>query len=202
MTPRWSHPISAGKQARAAQEKDGENAMRPRIHLFHFESSDHPVNGSPWPYVIGFDDQLGVYMSEPDALAAESADRLQDVFIDVLRRADLDDNKHVTHLLQGKHPCQFKIGEQVNDGGTNPGTYAGLFDVELPEKTITVVPVGPGGWTFRVTSSRRASAIGSRGQYASEMDAVRAARRSHAGANVVIQRLVGSAQAVNSDDVS
>ena len=199
MTPCWRHSMSAVKRAWATQEKDGENAMRPRIHLFHFESSDHPVSGSPWPYVIGFDDQFGVYMSEPDALAAESADRLQDVFIDVLRRADLDDNELVTHLLQGKHPCQFRLGEQVSDGGTNPGTYAGLFEVELPEKTITVVPVGPGGWTFRVTSSRHAMVIGSRGQYASEMDAVRAARRSHAGANVVIQRQVGSAQAETTD---
>ena len=74
------------------------------IHVFHFEASDDPVSGAPYPYVVGFDDDVGVYLSEPNALAADTADRLPDVFIDVLQRGDLDGSEHVAHLLQGRHP--------------------------------------------------------------------------------------------------
>ncbi|MFM0154898.1 hypothetical protein [Paraburkholderia sediminicola] len=45
--------------------------MRKAIDLFHFEASDDPVSSAPYPYVVGFDDNVGVYMSEPNALAAD-----------------------------------------------------------------------------------------------------------------------------------
>jgi hypothetical protein len=157
--------------------------------LFHFEASDDPVNGAPYPYVVGFDDNVGVYMSEPDALAAETADRLPHVFIDVLQRGDLDVSEHVTLLLQGRHPSDFDIGEHVIDGGKNRGIYAGMHEVELPDIFVEVFQHAGGAWSFTVTSTPASTVgFGSRAAFTSWMDAVRAARQSRPTANIIVQR--------------
>lgn len=163
--------------------------MKKTIHLFHFEASDDPVSGAPYPYVVGFDDDVDVYLSEPNALAADTADRLPDVFIDVLQRGDLDGSEHVAHLLQGRHPSDFDVGERVSDGGKNLGSYAGLHEVELPDVFINVFQSAGGVWSFTITSTvARTAVFGSHAAFMSWIDAVRAARQSRPIANIIVQR--------------
>ncbi|NMM01595.1 hypothetical protein HHL24_27110 [Paraburkholderia sp. RP-4-7] len=163
--------------------------MRTTVHLFHFPpASERSAHGAASAFVVGVNDQLDVYLSEPHTLAADSANLLQDVLVDVLRRGDLDDSEHVARLLRGKHPSDFEIGEEVDDGTENHGTYAGIHEVDIPDRTICIVPIESGGWSFSVTSSSGASAFGSRGHYATISEAVRAARQMHGDANIEVLR--------------
>jgi hypothetical protein len=163
--------------------------VKTTVHLFHFPAAgEQSVRGSSSPFVVGFNDQLDVYLSEPGSLAADTADRLHEVFIDVVRRGDLDGSEHVVQLLRGQHPSSFEIGQEVTDGTTNLGTYAGIHEVEIPDKTIGVVPIESGGWTFSVISLGSIVGFGSRGRYSSISEAVRAARQMHADANIEVRQ--------------